>query len=481
MKRQLVWFRSDLRTLDNTALATAAKSGPVIAVFLRSVPQWQAQDHGINKIDFWHRGVRALGDDLSGLNIPLLHRDIESFDEAPQTLLKIAEEYGIEGGLHFNREYPLDEWRRDEAVIKAFKQADHAVHPHTDAVAFAPGELLTGQGDYYSVFTPFAKAWHREINAERLALRDPPDAQQRLGIDNDRIPALSTLEAEQKIVLDGSPVDTRRWPAGQDAAADRLERFLHYRVHHYKDQRNFPAIQGTSELSAYLSLGMISHRQCLQAAMSANGGSLADGDAGLTSWVNELIWREFYQHIVLGYPDICRHKPFQRYTEKLTWRDDDEAFAAWCEGRTGYPLVDAAMRQLVQRGWMHNRLRMVTAMFLSKHLLIDWRRGEAFFMKHLIDGDFASNNGGWQWAASTGTDAAPYFRIFNPTTQSRRFDPQGEFIAEFLPELARLPDKARHAPPKDMLAEADYPAPIVDHKAARARALDAFKALKNNS
>ena len=211
--------------------------------------------------------------------------------------------------------------------------------------------------------------------------------------------------------------------------------------------------------------------------MSENSGHLADGDAGLTSWVNELIWREFYQHVAVGFPQVCRHQPFQEHTKQLRWRDDDKGFQAWCEGRTGYPIVDAAMRQLVTTGWMHNRLRMVTAMFLSKHLLIDWRRGEAFFMRHLIDGEFCANNGGWQWAASTGTDAAPYFRIFNPTTQSTRFDPEGEFIAHWLPELKSLPKKARHAPPQDMLNPTDYPAPIVDHKAARQRALDAFKAL----
>ncbi|MCP1314700.1 deoxyribodipyrimidine photo-lyase, partial [Halomonas sp. 707D7] len=220
-----------------------------------------------------------------------------------------------------------------------------------------------------------------------------------------------------------------------------------------------------------------SYRQCLQAVMSRNGGHLADGAKGLTTWVNELVWREFYQHVAFGFPRVVRHEPFQEHTRALEWRDDDEGFKAWCEGRTGYPLVDAAMRQLVDTGWMHNRLRMVTAMFLSKHLLIDWRRGERFFLEHLIDGDFCSNNGGWQWAASTGTDAAPYFRIFNPTTQSTRFDPDGEFIAHWLPELEALPAKARHAPPRDMLTKLDYPEPIVDHKAARARALEAFKAL----
>ncbi len=290
-----------------------------------------------------------------------------------------------------------------------------------------------------------------------------------LAIDSDPLPAPPSL--------DNDPVDKRLWPAGEEAASDNLERFLRFRGRHYKQQRDFPNVRGTSELSPYLALGMISYRQCLQAVMSENSGHLADGDAGLTSWVNELIWREFYQHVAVGFPQVCRHQPFQEHTKQLRWRDDDKGFQAWCEGRTGYPIVDAAMRQLVTTGWMHNRLRMVTAMFLSKHLLIDWQRGEAFFMRHLIDGEFCANNGGWQWAASTGTDAAPYFRIFNPTTQSTRFDPEGEFIAHWLPELKSLPKKARHAPPQDMLNPTDYPAPIVDHKAARQRALDAFKAL----
>ncbi len=225
---------------------------------------------------------------------------------------------------------------------------------------------------------------------------------------------------------------------------------------------------------------MISHRQCLQAVLAENDGTLAEGDEGLVAWVNELVWREFYRHVAVGFPRVCRHRPFQRHTEALAWRDDEAGFTAWCEGRTGYPIVDAAMRQLVATGWMHNRLRMITAMFLAKHLLIDWRRGEAFFLRHLVDGEFCANNGGWQWAASTGTDAAPYFRIFNPTTQSSASTPTAPSSAEWLPELAALPAKARHAPPRDLLGTTGYPAPIVDHKAARARALDAFKALKSD-
>ena len=469
MTAQLVWFRSDLRTHDNTALSVAASRGPVIAVFLRCLDQWQQHGHGANKLDFWGRGVAALRDDLAGLNIPLLHRDIGYFDAAPEALLAIAREHNA-CVLHFNAEYPLDEQRRDAAVTSAFADADLTVHTYRDAVAFTPGELLTGQGDYYSVFTPFAKAWHRQIDGNRLALHDAPAAQANCGLASDPLPSLPSL--------DDTPVDGRHWPAGQGPAADRLERFLRYRGRHYRDQRDFPAVRGTSELSPYLALGMISHRQCLQAVMSENVGQLGDGDAGLSAWVSELIWREFYQHIVVGFPRVCRHRAFQQHTEALAWRDDEAGFAAWCEGRTGYPLVDAAMRQLVQTGWMHNRLRMVTAMFLTKHLLIDWRRGERFFLRHLIDGEFAANNGGWQWAASTGTDAAPYFRIFNPTTQSTRFDPDARFIDEFVPELSSLPPKKRHAPVGDLLDSADYPPPIVDHRAARARALDAFKALK---
>ncbi|GAB2727627.1 deoxyribodipyrimidine photo-lyase [Halomonas garicola] len=469
MALQLVWFRSDLRLHDNRALTAAAARGPVLAVFLHSPAQWQAHGHGANKIDFWRRGVAALGDALKGLNIPLLQRSVENFDDAPETLAAVAREYGAET-LHFNREYPLNEQRRDAAVQAAFSAEGLGSHGYHDAVAFAPGELLTGKGDYYGVFTPFANAWHRHLTAERLALADAPPAQAPLDIANDPLPTLDTALADAAIV-------GHQWPAGEDAAADRLARFLRYRGRHYREQRDFPGVRGTSELSPYLALGMISYRQCMNAVMTENDGQLAEGDAGLAAWVNELIWREFYQHVAAGFPRVCRYQPFKESTLALEWRDDDAGFAAWCEGRTGYPLVDAAMRQLVATGWMHNRLRMVTAMFLAKHLLIDWRRGEAFFLHHLVDGELCSNNGGWQWAASTGTDAVPYFRLFNPTTQSTRFDPDGEFIAHWLPELAPLPPRARHNPPAAERGRLGYPKPIVDHRAARQRALDAFKAL----
>jgi deoxyribodipyrimidine photo-lyase len=248
----------------------------------------------------------------------------------------------------------------------------------------------------------------------------------------------------------------------------------------YGEHRDCPAVRGTSILSPFLAAGVISPRQCLQAAVAAARSSATDAH-GAATWISELTWRDFYTHVLVGFPRVSKNRPFRLKSDSVMWRSSDADLAAWKSGRTGYPIVDAGMRQLNQTGWMHNRLRMVTAMFLTKHLLIDWRVGEQYFMRNLIDGDLAANNGGWQWSASTGTDAAPYFRIFNPFTQSSRFDPDGKFIKTFCPELTRLPVQSLHDPQK--LSEhlhrskIDYPCCIVDHAVARDRALRAFKHL----
>ena len=239
-----------------------------------------------------------------------------------------------------------------------------------------------------------------------------------------------------------------------------------------------PSRNGTSLLSPYLAAGVLSPRQCLHAAIDANGGTLTGGRPGVQTWISELIWREFFTHVLVGFPHVCRHLPFRRETDRVAWRRDKQLFERWKTGTTGYPIVDAAQRQLLRTGWMHNRLRMVSAMFLSKDLLLDWRLGERHFMRHLIDGDLAANNGGWQWSASTGTDAAPYFRIFNPAAQSKKFDPDGTFIKRFCPELKSVAANAIHDPsrwPEDLRASLDYPALIVDHAAARCEAIKAFE------
>lgn len=251
----------------------------------------------------------------------------------------------------------------------------------------------------------------------------------------------------------------------------------------YQQQRDFPALSGTSSLSPYLAAGVISIRRCFNAALQLNQGELLSGQPGLSTWLNELLWREFYLHLMAAYPKLSKQQPFQAQTQQVQWRHAPADFAAWCQGQTGMPIVDAAMRQLLATGWMHNRLRMISASFLSKNLLIDWRLGEAWFMQHLIDGELAANNGGWQWCASTGTDAAPYFRVFNPVTQAERFDPEARFIQHWLPELAGLSSKACYLPKQEpqQLAALNYPKLIVELKMSRLRAIEAFQDLKTKT
>ena len=270
------------------------------------------------------------------------------------------------------------------------------------------------------------------------------------------------------------------WTAGEHAALTRLGAFANQRIGAYKDDRDAPAINGTSVLSPYLAAGVLSPRQCLRAAMDANKGLYTKGKKGPDAWINEILWRDFYKHFVVGFPHVVKRRPYKLDTEAIEWDENDELLGAWKDGRTGYPIVDAAMRQLEQTGWMHNRLRMIVAMFLTKDLFLDWRLGEKHFAEKLVDYDFASNNGGWQWSASTGADAAPYFRIYNPSSQSKRHDPEGAFIKKFVPELGDVPATKIHDPAEGgALFASDYPAPIVDHSQARERAIDAFKAIKN--
>lgn len=279
-------------------------------------------------------------------------------------------------------------------------------------------------------------------------------------------------------------VDSQLFPAGEDAALQRLRRFCREQVQDYRQYRDLPAVPGTSCLSPYLVLGVLSPRQCFNRLWAESPEMLENADSGAFTWLNELIWREFYRHLLVAYPRLCQHHPFIGWTDGLVWNRSESQLKAWQQGQTGYPIVDAAMRQMNETGWMHNRLRMISASFLVKDLLIDWRQGERYFMSQLVDGDLAANNGGWQWAASTGTDAAPYFRIFNPTTQGERFDKDGVFIRRWLPELAAVPDSDIHQPwrwAERQQQHLDYPVPLVDHKQARLATLAAFEAAKRDS
>lgn len=236
------------------------------------------------------------------------------------------------------------------------------------------------------------------------------------------------------------------WDAGEESALKKLSEFAASKIQKYKEKRDFPSIQGTSELSPYLSLGILSAKTCLNEALKANNGKFDGGNENVACWISEICWREFYRTILFHFPRVCMNQPFNLQTKRVEWLYDEQQFNAWKEGRTGYPIVDAGMRQLKATGYMHNRLRMITAMFLTKHLLMNWQLGEAYFMSMLVDGDFSSNNGGWQWSASTGTDSQPYFRVFNPKLQSERFDKDGIYIKKWVPELKKLSSKQIHDP-----------------------------------
>jgi deoxyribodipyrimidine photo-lyase len=469
---QLIWLRSDLRVIDNTALSAAAAIGPSVAVYLLSPEQWLEHDDAPCKVDFWLRNLDELSRALGRLNIPLLIRSAPRWDEAPKVFLDLCRQLNIDA-VHVNEEYGVDETRRDAAVVETLKAQGIDVHSYLDQLLFKPGSVLTKTGTYFQVFSQFRKVCHEHLHRSLPRPVSAPMAQTPLNIDSDKIPT--------SIKGFATPPDSLRalWPAGEAEARRRLDTFADARIDYYQSERDYPAKPGTSQLSAYLAAGVISPRQCLQAALQSNQGEFDSGKAGALTWINELLWREFYKHILVGYPRVSRHRAFRPETEALAWRDAPDELAAWQQARTGLPIIDAAMRQLLETGWMHNRLRMVVAMFLTKNLLIDWREGERFFMRHLIDGDLAANNGGWQWSSSTGTDSAPYFRIFNPLSQSEKFDAEGLFIKHWLPELAGLSKKELHNPTSSdgLFCTTDYPPPIVNLGASRDRALAAFKSL----
>ncbi len=460
----LVWFRDDLRIADNPALHHASQQGQVIGVYLVSENQWEAHHVGSRRRSFVRESLRALGERLAALNIPLLSIPTPTFDDAPATLLRVAGQLGARR-LAFNEQLPLNERRRDAAVRQALEPNGIAVEVHQAGTLAPVGQILTNDGNPYSVYSAFKRRWLDRAHSAWWTPLPLPDTQ-----------AVVKLPQSLRSSVVHEPV---AGICGEARAQRLLDDFVKRRAAQYDTQRDMPSADGTSRLSEHLSCGTLSARQCLAAVLQNDDKTvrLMDGRRpGADSWVGELVWRDFYRHIVALIPRISRGCAFRQDTDSLAWRNNEAELAAWQAGRTGYPLVDAGMRQLERTGWMHNRLRMVTAMFLTKHLLMDWRLGEQHFMSQLVDGDFAANNGGWQWSASTGTDAAPYFRIFNPITQATRFDPRATFIKRFVPELEGLSAKQIHANPSRYAH--DYPAPMVDHRMARQRALDAFKRLR---
>ncbi len=342
------------------------------------------------------------------------------------------------------------------------------IYAFDDALLLPPKSVKNQNGKMYKIYTPFRHAF-----LSRLALTDfqslPKPKPRTQNITIEKITSLF-----EYTVINIAP----NFPAGEFAALKKLEKFCHDIVQHYQEHRDIPALDGTSQLSPYLAIGVLSPRQCLNQLIAKNPQVFNTINSGSFTWLNELIWREFYHHLLVTFPGLCCHQPFIPWTQCIPWSTSKIYFEIWKKGLTGYPIVDAGMRQLNAIGWMHNRVRMISASFLTKDLLINWRLGEKYFMQQLIDGTLAANNGGWQWAASTGVDASPWFRIFNPTTQGKKFDPQGKFVRAWLPELRVVPDKYIHTPhewaTKNRIA-LNYPTPIVNHQHARLITLNAFK------
>lgn len=456
------WVRRDLRLGDNQALRAALdRAEQVVPIFVLDPVLLASPWVGEKRLAFLLDGLRALDGDLQARGSRLILRR----GDPVRVLAQVVREVKA-NAIVAEADYSPYARRRDARVVAGLPVEfvlGLTVHP--------PEDVVKADGTPYTVFTPFSRAW-----LARPWPGDPLPSPQRistpLGIHTEGIPETPRLPQGVPFV------------AGEAEARRRLRGFTRAALASYEEARNRVAVPGTSGLSPYLRFGMLSARQAADAAR--RGAGTAATPAARRSaqvWLNELIWREFYIAVLYHFPH-ARQAAFRPALRALPWLNDPQQFAAWAEGRTGYPIVDAAMRQLLQTGWMHNRARMITASFLTKHLLIDWRWGEKHFMRHLVDGDPASNNGGWQWAAGTGTDAAPYFRILNPVLQGSRFDPEGAYVRRFVPELARVPDRYLHQPwmmPEDVQRAAgcvigrDYPCPLVDHPMARERALAAYR------
>jgi deoxyribodipyrimidine photo-lyase len=447
----LVWFRSDLRVYDNPALFSAMSQGPTAAVYCLANKQWD--QHGLSEIK--RRFI-----------------DSEQFSNIPQQLGDLCSNLEVRK-IYYNHEYEVNEQSCSDSVIRKLAQINVESEGFDDQCIIAPGAILNGSRECYKVFSAFAKNWSNNVAVLARPLYKKPEPQEIVAIASD-------IRCLKNYLIDVGT--SGRWPVGEDEAHDRLNVFIEQNVSDYHNTRDFPDLDSTSQLSVYLALGVLTTRQCLQAMISNSQQDIellfeVSGD-GERCWLNELVWREFYRHILVAFPKVCKGKPFKDLTDDLPWKSNNRDFQAWCEGKTGVPIVDAAMRQLNTTGWMHNRLRMVVAMFLTKNLMIDWRLGEAYFYSRLADADLASNNGGWQWSASTGVDAVPYFRIFNPYRQAERFDPKGEFIRKYVKELSCIRGKAIIQPTSDLADQCNYPTPIVDLKLSAEHTKTLFKNLK---
>ncbi len=473
-KTVLYWFRRAVRLDDNRSLSEAvANAENVVPVFVLDPAILTHPSTGVARARFLFEALADVDASLRKIGGRLIVRHGKPVDE----LLRLADETGATA-VYFGREYEPYGRERDKAVEDALAARGIAVVTASDHLLTEPGEVLSKTGSNYTVFTPYKRAWFERVieapmtaptrikTPEEIVSEALPEMPERVGVSTGN-------GSEQTPRVHGSEAEAERW----------LSAFLENCVQGYDVDRDFPSHEGTSRLSAYLRSGVLSPRRAYARVRETRATFAPGAKHGPDSWLSELAWRDFYYQILWFFPHVAGGA-FKPVYNDLEWENNDDYFAAWCEGRTGYPYIDAAIRQMNTEAWMHNRARMAVASFLCKDLLCDWRLGERYFMQKLIDGDQAPNNGGWQWAAGTGTDAQPFFRIFNPITQGEKFDPDGAYVKAYVPELARVPAKFIHKPWElsELEQEAvgcvlgrDYPRPIVDHKTQREKALALYR------
>ncbi|TFK75796.1 hypothetical protein BDN72DRAFT_867555 [Pluteus cervinus] len=523
------WMRmADIRITDNKALSLAASAArhsdlPLVAVFVISPQDYIAHDRSARRIDFTLRNLALLKESFSQLHVPFHVVSHEPRKDIPKFLLSFLKDIKC-NEIYANIEYEVDELRRDIQLCElANPQGIKASFVHNKCIV-EPGAIIKKDGGSYAVYSPYQKAWIKLVDEEQgqyLCKYSSPEPNDKSIRKDERFAHIFDTpvpEDVQDFTL--GDVDSAKmaevWPAGENAANEILQRFLrtkaraaglgavnplasgaeksvkNSRIQNYELDRDRADKDTTSRLSLYLSSGVLSPRECIRAAMKLSGNDHVDGNrqSGIGRWIQEIAWRDFYTSVLASFPRVSMGRPFLEKYASVVWENhqspgetnskntahrDSEALKRWKSGTTGVPIVDATMRCIQEMGWVHNRLRMITAMFLVKDLMIDWRVGERYFMEQLIDGDLASNNGGWQWCASTGVDPCPYFRIFNPYSQSSKADPTGNFIRHWVPELRKLKGQDLHRPSPSAADKFGYPRAIVDHEKSRERALRRYK------
>lgn len=477
----IFWFRKDLRLTDNHALSQFLKDtgrhNSFSFIYIKNGNSFRY--FGEKRIRFLYECLGELKKDLSEISF-----NLQIFSGKSNEVFKSILDEKNPVSVYLNEQVEPYCIKRDISVKELVEYSGGNFNSFTDSTIFIPGEIRNGEGSQYKVFTPFKNNALDLLTKDRFKKYEcdfkSVDDKNEYIFRN-----ICRLEFEKENSFSGS---SSLLKGGRKEGISKLKDFYETKLDKYNSQRDYPSLNGTSILSPHLHFGTVSIREALRTAISKLDQQNSDKDKKeVQTWINELLWREFYYHITYHNPQLT-YKSFKKEYDGLNWNYDEKVFSQWCEGKTGYPIVDAGMRQLNSEGWMHNRVRMIVAMFLTKDLFIDWRFGEKYFAEKLIDLDFSSNNGGWQWSASTGVDSQPYFRIFNPYLQSKKFDPDGQYIRKHLPELSSLPVVFIHEPQIMNSAEQkkygvvigkDYPYPITDHKAAKDIAIRKFKEVSN--